>query len=81
VDDRLTNKIINNVVQTPNCFLSVVTGEGLARFDGRHFERLKFSPEVVRVGASAIRGRLRWGAVVTVLGGVTRIPAEALDLC
>ena len=57
----------------------MATGDGIDRFDGRHFEKLKFAPGVATAGmvviAEASDGAL-WAGVID---GVMRIPADALD--
>lgn len=79
-EEGLPSPVVNVILQTRNGFLWVGTGGGLARFDGRHFTTVEFSPEVQPEGlshalAEGPDGDL-WAATVT---GALRIPSTALD--
>jgi ligand-binding sensor domain-containing protein len=79
-EDGLPSSIVNVILQTRDGFLWVGTGEGLVRFDGRHFTTIEFSPQTPTEGLSQALaegpdGDL-WAGTNT---GVLRIPSTALD--
>src|SRR5580693_547966 len=79
-EDGLPSSIVNVILQTRNGFLWVGTGEGLVRFDGRHFTAVEFSTRTPTEGLSQALaegpdGDL-WAGTNT---GVLRIPSTALD--
>jgi ligand-binding sensor domain-containing protein len=79
-EDGLPSGVVNVILQTRNGFLWVGTDGGLARFDGRNFTTIEFSPQIPterlsRALAEGPDGDL-WAGTNT---GVLRIPSAALD--
>jgi signal transduction histidine kinase/ligand-binding sensor domain-containing protein len=79
-DDRLPSDIVNVLLQTRDGFLWVGTSYGVARFDGRHFTTVRFSPEIRARGLTTALAEGPDGALWAGTSfGALRIPKEALN--